>query len=253
MLWNPCTRDSKVLSNPPLVIEPKDSNYYYHGFGYDSATDDYKVMRGFAYDANGAEKFMTQIFALKTGSWRTVKDIDYVELTEGQGVFLNGALHWLGDLSDGDRKILSFDLGAEKFQETIPLPYDDWFTDLLIHRNRLCVCTRPTKSNSCHIWMMKEYGVKESWTELVQFSLDNYVWGPEDHRHYVSPVCILENGVVLIDGLGCYEWLMVFSDLKEKTFEHVFHVSQGLCFRTVIHRETLVSPDVHTYKTNYVS
>ncbi|XP_004305871.1 PREDICTED: F-box/kelch-repeat protein At3g23880-like [Fragaria vesca subsp. vesca] len=255
MLWNPYTRDSKVLPTPPGVIKKSYGGCYdFYGLGYDSATDDYKVILGVTYydDANGANKIMIHIFALKTGSWRTVQGIDYVELDTRLGLFVNGALHWLYNLPGVGSRILLFDLGEEKFQKTVPLPYDDWLYDPLIYRNCLCVCSCPAESNSIHIWMMKEYGVKESWTELVQFSLDNCVLGPGDYRQYFKPVCIFENGVVLINEMGNYERLVVFSDLKEKTFEHFVQVSQDLGIRTVIYRETLVSPDVHTYKTNYV-
>ncbi|PRQ52350.1 putative F-box domain-containing protein [Rosa chinensis] len=250
LLWNPCTRDSKVLPKPPRVVDSKFSNYLY-GFGYDSASDDYKVIWGFACYSNGAT--VIDIFSLKTGSWRTVKDIGYVSLITQQGLFLNGALHWLYNLPEGVTQILSFDLGEEKFQKTIPLPYDDWFDDPMIHKNCLCVLNCPTGTNSFNIWMMKEYGVKESWTEVLQFSLENYVESYDDLRGYFRPVCILENGLVLIDQIGVCEDLMVLSDLKEKKFKHFVEVANDLEFRTVIYRETLVSPDAHTYKTNNVS
>ncbi|XP_062009180.1 F-box/kelch-repeat protein At3g23880-like isoform X2 [Rosa rugosa] len=282
MLWNPCTRDSKVLPKPPRVIN-SEFIYCFHGLGHDSASDDYKVIRGFTDYL--AKKIMIHIFSLKTGSWRTVEDIDYVRSIRGQGLFLNGALHWLYSLPEGGSRILSFDLGAEKFQKTIPLPYDDWFRDPLIHKNCLCVLTCPTGTNNFNIWMMKEYGVKESWTEVLQFSLfdekiyaeyfdDNtkyfrpvcmlengvvlidekiYAEYFDDNTKYFRPVCMLENGVVLIDEMGMCEDILVLSNLKEKTFKDVVEVVTSLDIRTVTYRETLVSPDVHTYKTNNVS
>ncbi|XP_062027344.1 F-box/kelch-repeat protein At3g23880-like isoform X2 [Rosa rugosa] len=250
MLWNPCTRGSKVLPKPPPVINSEFS-YDFNGFGYDSASDDYKVIRGFTDYL--AKKIMIHIFSLKTGSWRTVEDIDYVTLIMRQGLFLNRALHWLCNLPEGGSRILSFDLEAEKFQKTIPLPYDDWFFDLLIHKNCLCVLACPTGTNTFNIWMMKEYGVQESWTEVLQFSLEKYASHYDDSRCYFTPLCILENGLVLIDKIGEGQHLMVLSNLKEKEFEHVVEVAKNLEFRTVIYRETLVSPDVHTYETNNVS
>ncbi|KAL6218618.1 hypothetical protein ACLB2K_011828 [Fragaria x ananassa] len=151
MLWNPCTRDYKVLPKPPLVIHSTFSNYVY-GFGYDPANDDYKVIWGLTCDSNDAKEIMIHIFSLKTGSWRTIKDTDYVRVITCEGLFLNGALHWLYCPPNGGSGILSFDLGVEKFQKTIPLPYDDWFSDPLIHRHCLCVCTRPAGANSINIW-----------------------------------------------------------------------------------------------------
>ncbi|XP_024183934.1 F-box/kelch-repeat protein At3g23880 isoform X2 [Rosa chinensis] len=251
MLWNPGTRDSKVLPKPPCVIN-SGFNYHFFGFGYDSASDDYKVIRGFTNDL--AKKIMIHIFSLKTGTWRVLKDIDYVTFKTWQGLFLNGALHWLYNLPEGGSRILAFDLEAEKFHKTIPLPCDDWFYDPLIHKNCLCVVASPTGNDSFNIWMMKEYGVKESWTEVVQFSVENYAEDYYEFRSYCTPVCILENGVVLNDKMGEYEHLLVvLSNLKEKTFKHVVEVANSMEFMTVIYRETLVSPDIHTYKTNIVS
>ncbi|XP_024185413.1 F-box/kelch-repeat protein At3g23880 isoform X2 [Rosa chinensis] len=250
MLWNPCTRDSKILPEPPRVIN-SEYWYYFYGFGYDSASDDYKVIRGFTDYL--AKKIMIHIFSLKTGSWRSVEDIDYVTLIMQQGLFLNGALHWLYNLPEGCSRILSFDLETERFQKTIPFPYDAWFYDLLIYKNCLCVLACPTGTNTFNIWMMKEYGVKESWTEVVQFSFERYAAHYHDFRSYFTPVCIFENGVVLIDEMGECERLMVLSNLKEKEYKHVVEVAENLEFRSVIYRETLVSPDVHTYKTNNVS
>ncbi|KAL6137497.1 hypothetical protein ACLB2K_062789 [Fragaria x ananassa] len=115
MLWNPCTRDSKVLPKPPRV------HYLsFYGFGYDSANDDYKVIRGFSYWDGAHSKFMVHIFSLQRGSWRTVKDIDYVQVLTQQGLYFNGALHWLYWVRQGCSRIFSLDLGAEKFQKTIP-------------------------------------------------------------------------------------------------------------------------------------
>ncbi|XP_062015358.1 F-box/kelch-repeat protein At3g23880-like [Rosa rugosa] len=213
MLWNPCTRDTKLLPKPPRVKKSK-FIYCFYGLGHDSASDDYKVIRGFTDDR--AKKIMIHIFSLKSGSWRTVEDIDYVSDLMRQGLFLNGALHWLYSLPEGGSSILSFDLGAEKFQKTIPLPYDDWFRDPLIHKNCLCVPTCPTGTNSFNIWMMKEYGVKESWTEVLQFSLiDENIYAEhyDDYTQHFRPVCMLENGVVLVDEMGHYEDLMVSSRL----------------------------------------
>ena len=258
ILWNPCTRDFTLLPNPPQLEDSKIGNYLY-GLGYDSATDDYKVIRGFICGSDGApEEIKIHIFSLKTGSWRTVEDIiGYVELKTRpqQGLFVNGALLWLCSPPEGGTRILSFDLGKEEFQ-TIPVPFDDWCSDPFIHRNCLCVCTYPTGTNSIDIWMMmKEYGVKESWT-VVPVSLENYLLadGP-DLRGYLRPVCILEDGVVLVNGMGSYEHLEVISKLKEKAFTHFVEKAVAYYrFATVIYQETLVSPNVNPHiETNNVS
>ncbi|WRX22646.1 hypothetical protein QQP08_015133 [Theobroma cacao] len=42
-LWNPSTGDYKKLPDPCF---PSSGALYCHGFGYDSSTDDYKVLLG---------------------------------------------------------------------------------------------------------------------------------------------------------------------------------------------------------------
>ncbi|KAH0654930.1 hypothetical protein KY285_029812 [Solanum tuberosum] len=59
LLWNPSTRESIVLPYPKIL--PKD--YCTWGLGYDSASDDYKILK---ID----DKSCSEILALKSGSWR---------------------------------------------------------------------------------------------------------------------------------------------------------------------------------------
>ncbi|XP_050369208.1 uncharacterized protein LOC126787352 [Argentina anserina] len=87
----------------------------------------------------------------------------------GRGFFLNGALHWL---DQGNRhKIWCFDLVEEKFHDMIPLPDADIrferFHGLRVVRNCLCVFSHLVRDGVRIIWLMKEYGVKPSWTEVV--------------------------------------------------------------------------------------
>ncbi|KAL6144124.1 hypothetical protein ACLB2K_054819 [Fragaria x ananassa] len=49
------------------------------------------------------------------GSWRTVEDFKFVNLN-GQGCFVNGALHWL-DSECNSTRIISFDLAKEKCEQ----------------------------------------------------------------------------------------------------------------------------------------
>lgn len=76
---------------------------------------------------------------------------------------------------------------------------------------------------------------------------------PLDFRQYFSSACILENGVVLISKMGTFARLVVFFNLKEKTYEHFVEFAGDTGFETVSYRETLVSPDALMYKTNNVS
>ncbi|XP_004305859.1 PREDICTED: F-box/kelch-repeat protein At3g06240-like [Fragaria vesca subsp. vesca] len=115
LLWNPCTRETKML--PQLDTSWKSMFY---GFGYDSAGEDYKVVVGALYERNIA------VLSLKTGSWRIVEGLDEpVSLQGNIGCFFKGALHWLGFKEDDgvdSVEIISFDLAEEEFLAVLPLP-----------------------------------------------------------------------------------------------------------------------------------
>ncbi|KAH6786985.1 hypothetical protein C2S52_006537 [Perilla frutescens var. hirtella] len=97
-------------------------------------------------------------------------------------VLLNGIVHWLGyepiddDVCRG--LILAFEIGNEVFGEVM-LP------DLLARKavmslhlftigGSLAVVRRGASDvdEGCDVWIMKEYGVKESWTKLYMIDLD---------------------------------------------------------------------------------
>ncbi|PRQ57327.1 hypothetical protein RchiOBHm_Chr1g0347121 [Rosa chinensis] len=87
------------------------------------------------------------------------------------------------------------------------------------------------------IWMMKEYGVKESWTEVIgSESL------PEEYElSLLTPLCILENGKVLMVKIDNYQSLVLYSP-KEQIFRDVIRTQNKWKLDTAIYRETLVSP-----------
>lgn len=72
-LWNPCTGEASKLPKQAFIAY---WDHMFYGFGYDSSTEDYKVILG--------SKSTTKIdvFALKKGSWRNVTSLkDYGELS----------------------------------------------------------------------------------------------------------------------------------------------------------------------------
>lgn len=218
VLWNPCTRDFKVLPSPPTKFHSFDL----YGFGYDSTTDDYKVIKG------RHKVSLIRVFTLKNGSWMTLCN-HKAAMCSGQGSLVNGALHWF--VPGLPSKILSFDLAEETFEEIGPLPDRGYLsrTLILIHRNCLCLYRTLLGLPGVLIWMMKEYGVNESWTQVIQLSLETC---PEA---YLRLLCILENGEILIHSGGS---VLLLND--QKTLKKVFEAD--LRYGAAIYKETLVSP-----------
>ncbi|GMP40183.1 hypothetical protein CsSME_00010728 [Camellia sinensis var. sinensis] len=150
ILRNPSTR--KHLELPVSLTEtPVDFrgvlvNLY--GLGYDSVSDDYKVMRIARINDYRFVHYESEVrvYSLKSNSWRKVGDFPHhLELDLCTGLLVGGALHWSVNpkpmlREDGPHALIAFDLGAEEYR-MVSLP--------------------------------REYGVKESWTKLIYIEQSN--------------------------------------------------------------------------------
>lgn len=173
-----------------------------HGFGFDPKSVDYKVVRivvrdHFIIGVRDAPRPVVQVFALKVGSWRNVTtgDTSLCRITvKTPQAYVNGTLHWVGydteshHVAQGIQRrlvLLAFDLREEVFKE-LNVP-DELKTDELAYgrEQKLFIGALDQKLalmhyytqwynspsyDGCCIWMMKEYGLGESWTK--QFKID---------------------------------------------------------------------------------
>ncbi|KAB2613343.1 F-box/kelch-repeat protein [Pyrus ussuriensis x Pyrus communis] len=232
LLWNPCTGNSKEIPKP----SPEPFLPAFYGFGYDSATDDYKVICNCPSADRTYEVF---VFTLKTGSWRIVEGLDHIE--DERGLLLNGALHWLnvkrradGSIDPKSITITSFDLAKEKFQELVSLPnvLGDIFlgADLGVYKSSHLLCSFDNfRFGNTEIWVMMEYGVEQSWTKLI-------VLKDQDLSH---PVYVSEDDKVFI---ALREGDLKLYDLKENRYRSVLKPKKQLRLAFALYVETLVSP-----------
>ncbi|KAK4270016.1 hypothetical protein QN277_023105 [Acacia crassicarpa] len=207
IIWNPSLRKYIVLPKPITTRKKRgrqclggygDPKYdIFFGFGFDSRNNDYKVVR-LMNDRCTKDTPYVEVYSLASHIWRsisvTVPQYFLGGTTLISSVFLNGALHWLvfryaAYDEEGCRIcyrfILSFDVIQETFRElTLPQqqPDEKSFTSRLlpvegghllamvnhvyVKRRRECVFC---------IWVMKDYGVTNSWTEI--FRLDSGLYG----------------------------------------------------------------------------
>ncbi|KAK4373806.1 hypothetical protein RND71_004483 [Anisodus tanguticus] len=142
LLWNPSTRESIVLPDPKFSPE----EYPIYGLGYDSTSDDYKIL---IIDLESR----SEILGLKSGSWRKIDRHPtgvYPELADMDSLaFVHGAFHWLGQLTDVQMCSIFSRLcriGVSLLGEMF--------------------CAYSHMDDIFKFWVMKDYGVKESWTEL---------------------------------------------------------------------------------------
>ncbi|XP_058198347.1 F-box/kelch-repeat protein At3g06240-like [Rhododendron vialii] len=179
-LWNPSTREYKVLATCPSALGPVRGVFRdVYGVGYDSSTDDYKVLK-IVYNEtetySPTERGITigAIYSLKTNAWRKIQDtIDYVPCwTTSCGFFFSGCLHFLCWKRTGSFVIVAFNLSDEIFREVL-LPASFCGLEILDYRVAVvggCLCLADLGESyvieTTGGWMMKEYGVRESWTKF---------------------------------------------------------------------------------------
>uniref|UniRef100_A0A803MFU1 F-box domain-containing protein n=2 Tax=Chenopodium quinoa TaxID=63459 RepID=A0A803MFU1_CHEQI len=164
-LYNPITGASKLI--PKLEsLNPNLRN----GFGYDCMSGDYKIL----CLATDQEDFMTTytcVYSLKSNSWNVNMDEPCPYLCgnipwSSYMVFSNNALHFIAS-----EKLIAFDLASERFHE-IPLPSDQVISYIQqFELANLGGCLHLVTLTD--IWIMKEYGVQQSWTKLFCFSQAN--------------------------------------------------------------------------------
>ncbi|XP_021827827.1 F-box protein CPR30-like [Prunus avium] len=197
LIWNPCIRKFVIL--PPPSVNLMDvkvkchPNYYksVYAFGYDSLTNDYKVLR--CVGCYHGFRRAVEIWSLSSASWKRLSD-DIVpakfslgEFTQRHAAFLNGVLHWI-HREEEICFIVSFDLSTELFGKilmpeaavrskksyaTHGVYVRKEVSDLSRYRDSLAFFEFRQKDMKCvrvHMWVMKEYGVAGSWAKLFTIS-----------------------------------------------------------------------------------
>jgi len=168
------------------------------GFGYDSFTDNYKVVVVLQYFIHGkAYKTEVKVHTLGTNSWKSIQECPLGVLSMQQsGKFVSHKIHWLASIDD-EWKIpcftVSFDLGNESYKKVLPPDYGDIHAcnlALSVLRDCLCLVT-------CHdIWVMTDYGIQESWTKLFTFS---NMPDPAKSYSLTKAISAFEDGQVLLE------------------------------------------------------
>ncbi|KAK2992257.1 hypothetical protein RJ640_005744 [Escallonia rubra] len=219
-LLNPSTRKYRKLPNP-LIPDPGylESTYICYGFGYDPVCDDYKVFLVMEF-RDGDDKWIkseTRVYSLKSNSWKCLRDFPYsLPYRRVKGVHVKGAVHMVVAFGRENlplgREIVAFDLRTEEYR-TVPKPdYEEknWvgmITDVMDG----CLCLTVIYCEyRVDMWVMKEYGVKESWVKLVRLA-------PPMVEAYatLAPIAYSTDGKeVLLNHKGI---MLIWYDLEKKT------------------------------------
>jgi len=238
--WNPATRTiSDKLGHYPDVV----TRYYYMSFGYDNSTDTYKVVilhRG------------ARVFSLDDNVWRNIHRFP-ISYYLNDGVHFRGSVNWLAidnyifdnydeeDYYDCEYittikqfKIVSVDLGTETYKKFLPprgfvqVPYTEPSLCVLMD----CLCfSHVVEQTHFVLWKMTDYGVEESWTQLIKinfqimkkFHHEGVPWVPL-HLSNNYDTLLLENNL---------EDIPVVYNLRDGSVERI-RIANGQCYRLYI-------------------
>ncbi|XVF31861.1 hypothetical protein REPUB_Repub17cG0030800 [Reevesia pubescens] len=220
-ICNPFSR--RYIELPKLIKYPAQVGHL--GFGFHPATKEYKVIqivfrrqlrRG---NSNVATSTLIQsevkILTIGSPAWRNLGMIPYCFIWPASKAMVNERLHWLSQPNKYTTAslLISFDLETEQFQE-VPKP-DCCGSDKCFHHVtglRGCLSAGAYHDNEqLEIWVMKEYGMKESW--IKEFSIGTYLpqtLQQQDIRSFnysrlrfpnsfVRVLCMLKSGEILLE------------------------------------------------------
>ncbi|XP_027366466.1 F-box/kelch-repeat protein At3g17530-like [Abrus precatorius] len=234
---------------------PRDYLSFYSAsvaFGFDSRNCDYKVVRIACMvddERFGISAPEIEVYSLASGFWRNLDGVAPLctlcfvgrDAPHGfvDGIVNWGAKRWVGGGDDGCWYyfVLSFDFEDEVFGEVV-LPEtfarvsSDAVTVTVVgggNGKALTVYSVNGDSPcSCDIWVMKEYGVVESWNKVFAFNLKGFCLEAPSLGITVTGVtappaalCVRNSGEVLLlmdeEGKGCLYSL----DLESKRFTYL--------------------------------
>jgi F-box interacting protein len=173
VLWNPATGESKML---PPINRPSDVPAYYSivGFGFDSKTNDYKVVRILHYNS----QYEVVVYSLSADSWRVIDSSlspSYSIHLSRYPSYVNGVDHWWASDTNDTGKVsrpflLSFDMSTEVFQKVLLPPIEaSLIEDFAVINDSVALILRRYDEfdYSFDIWVLNESGVERTWTKLL--------------------------------------------------------------------------------------
>lgn len=222
--------------------------------GFDSVADDYKVVRVIEFKDDdriwvGSE---TRVYSLKSNSWKKIQDFPYglVFLSDQPwGVPLDGGFHALVKQNphrDWPKLLVCVDFTTEGYK-ILPLPdtAGDKLVGMSLERLGKSLCLVALDSSfHLEVWVMKDYGVRESWTKFLCTPARGFVVGGVDvpfiHLHIVA---YSKCGSKIL-----FTWeykKFVWFDLKRRAFVGVPVHDLPPMFHAYVCAHSLVRPDTY--------
>ncbi|KAG5240920.1 F-box protein [Salix suchowensis] len=198
----------------PLAAGQETRHQSNFALGYSAITREYKVLHTFCSKTGSDFQPEAQIYTIATGKWRSIhkalRNLDIFMFDS----FVGGSIHWeLRDEGNCVNSIGSFNFENEQFSQfSLPPRYNEELVTLTVFEGCLGVsffstCLQP----QYEIWVMKEYGKKESWTKLI--TVENPGFG-----ELCEPLIFLNSGLILM--MHCREYVVCY-DTRTRFMEAI--------------------------------
>ncbi|KAG5551866.1 hypothetical protein RHGRI_010090 [Rhododendron griersonianum] len=243
ILWNPLVRKSVTL---PMPSQPETSPPpFVLGFGAHPTTHEYMLVCILFEKADieqGKFPSKVELYTQGTGSWRSIASVGHphhLARFDCVQAFVNGAIHWIafdGRVVNGlSSFIMLFNMGSLAFSQMM-------MPAALVSESPLCLsimsygeslavlCYGQPEDGSCGMWVMKEYGVAESWAKLYNINHPGVLYQIVGFR---------KNGEVLLLMSDNYKQLLCY-DYKTKTLTNTGYTGSSDAFTADTFMESLV-------------
>ncbi|PSS11789.1 F-box protein [Actinidia chinensis var. chinensis] len=223
-LWNPSTRRSRRLPYASIEFQYPSRNHEIriYGFGLDSVSQDYKVVRIVKMKSVDDDSFdyEVKVYSLRSKSWHRAERFPrYQSLKRTAGVLASNALHWVVTEESEIRMaglIVAFDLGRESYR-LVPQP-ECSDKNFYLNLQSLGGCLSLLCNyflDRVDVWVMRDYGVKESWSKVFSVAQSGVI----RPFQYVRLVAYSRNGgeVLMEEDSSKLIWY----DLKQKRVKRV--------------------------------
>ncbi|CAN1175726.1 F-box/kelch-repeat protein At3g06240, partial [Linum perenne] len=191
IVWNPSTSETKILpTSPHIPSAPRSISWQQIGFGFDSKTRDYKVVRRCSYVIHSEPPFssiVTDIYSLRNDSWKeSHKPVDnhVIEYSQPTRIVAQSRdsgrrrCYWYSD-----KRMASFDMIEESFDDVTHKRFSKKLKRCMkgLVTDRMHMQTTSNKEfmmtaifgNSrrvYEIWGLLDYRKRGSWTKLFVVS-----------------------------------------------------------------------------------
>ncbi|XP_057427156.1 F-box/kelch-repeat protein At3g23880-like [Lotus japonicus] len=261
--WNPTTRSV----SEKLGYFHTENRFSKFAFGYDNTNNTYKVV--FFDLGNGEIKIgkdsqvtPMKVFTLGDNIWRDIQSLPVGVVTlhdnfkePRDGANLSGTLNWMAlhnnltpfydpkVITVENILILSLDLATETYtQFSLPQGFDEVpcvEPSVLVLMDCLCFC-HVWKKTHFVIWQMKEFGVENSWTQLLKINYqDLQIQLSSDIKYQLFPLFLYNHTLILVDS---HDDQAILFNMRDNRAENTWITDKIYWSSTVNYVESLVSP-----------